>query len=156
MKSVIKAMIFFTACFLVAATFAGRTPRGDDILGLWKNQEKDATIEIYRCGEKYCGRIVSAPAYPAKDALGRAGRPRLDDNNPDPELRRRPIAGLQIMEGFVFDGKGEWRKGSVYDPKNGKTYSGKMSLVSPDELHLRGYVLFSFIGRTAIWTRTGR
>jgi uncharacterized protein (DUF2147 family) len=151
-------MVLIAAFFLAAATSDDRASRGDEILGLWKNQEKDAVIEIYKCGEKYCGRVfwTKFPNYSADDALGRGGQRRLDDKNPDPELRNRPIEGLKIMEGFVFDGKGEWKKGSVYDPKNGKTYGGKMFLISPDELHLRGYVLFSFFGRTAIWTRSRR
>jgi uncharacterized protein (DUF2147 family) len=85
--------------------------------------------------------------------MGRAGQPRLDDNNPNPDLRTRPIIGLQIMSDFVFDGDNGWKRGTVYDPKNGRTYSGKVTLVSPNKLRLRGYVLLSFFGRTTIWTR---
>ncbi len=154
-----KAMILAAVCFFsAAASSPGWAAHGDDILGLWQNEERDAIIEIYQCGEKYCGKIVwmKAPVYPADDSRGRAGQPRLDDNNPDPRLRNRPIAGLQIVDGFIFDGKNEWKQGTVYDPKNGKTYKGKMSLASRDELHMRGYVLFSFIGRTTTWSRLNR
>ncbi len=85
--------------------------------------------------------------------MGRTGQRRVDDKNPDPNLRNRPIIGLKIMSGFIFDGEHKWKSGSVYDPKNGKTYSGTLTLISPNKLDLRGYVLFSFLGRTTTWTR---
>ena len=39
----------------------------DDILGAWFNQAKDAKIEIFKCGNDYCGKIVwlKEPTYPA-------------------------------------------------------------------------------------------
>jgi len=128
---------------------------GDDILGVWNNQEKDGKIELFKCGEKYCGRIVwmKEPNYPAGSKEGTPGTPRLDHNNPKPALRKTPLQGLQIVHDFVFVGGNTWKNGKVYDPKNGKTYSGKMTLVSPVQLNLRGFIGFTFIGRTTIWTR---
>ncbi len=128
---------------------------GDDILGIWNNQEKDAKIEIFKCGEQYCGKIVSLkePDYPADSKEGTPGTLKLDHHNPDPALRSRPIIGLQIVNGFVYAGGNLWKDGTVYDPKKGKTYSGKMTLKSPTQLNLRGFIGISLIGRTAIWTR---
>lgn len=127
----------------------------DDILGVWLNQEKDANIEIFRCGEKYCGKVVRLkdPHYPEGSKDGVPGTPKLDHNNPNPELRKAPVIGLQIVHDFAFAGDNRWKGGKVYDPKNGKTYSGKMTLVSPNELHLRGFIGISLIGRTAVWSR---
>jgi hypothetical protein len=45
-----------------------------------------------------------------------------------------------------------WSQGKIYDPKNGKTYSCKMTLEG-NELKVRGYVGFSLLGRTTVWTR---
>ncbi len=128
---------------------------GDDILGVWDNPEKDARSEIFKCGEKYCGKILSLkePDYPAGSTEGTPGTPKLDHHNPDRALRSRPIIGLQIVNDFVFAGDNLWKDGTVYDPKKGKTYSGKMTLVSPKELKLRGFIGISLIGRTATWTR---
>ena len=83
----------------------------------------------------------------------KAGLPRMDDNNPNPDLRSHPIIGLQIMSGFEYAGGYSWGGGKLYDPKSGMTYSGKMTLVSSDRLELRGYVIFSLFGRTSSWTR---
>ena len=144
-------LIMIITIFLTATTHAS----GDDILGLWNNQEKDARIEIYHCGEKYCGKIFSLkePNYPEGSKEGVPGTPKLDHNNPDPALRQTPIIGLKIMHDFVYEGDNKWLSGKVYDPENGKTYSGKMMLVSPNQLKLRGFIGISLIGRTDIWTR---
>ncbi len=146
--SLLAGMMLMTA---VSAYAAG----GDDILGIWNNEEKDAKIEIFKCGEKYCGKVVSLaePNYPAGSQEGTPGTPRLDRNNPAPALRARPILGLQIMNDFVFAGDSVWKNGTVYDPKKGKTYRGKMTLVSPSQLNLRGFIGIPLMGRTAIWTR---
>jgi len=127
----------------------------DDIVGVWFNGEKDAKIEIAKCAEKYCGKIVwlKEPNYPEGSKDGTPGTPKLDHNNPDGLLKKDPILGLQIVYDFTFAGDDLWKDGRVYDPKNGKTYKGKMTLVSPTRLDLRGYIGISLIGRTTIWTR---
>jgi uncharacterized protein (DUF2147 family) len=136
-------------------TTAAHAAAGVDILGVWTNEEKDGKIEIFKCGEKYCGKIVWAkePNYPEGSTEGKPGTPRLDHNNPDPQMRKTPIMGLQIVHDFVFVGDNSWKQGKVYDPKNGRTYSGTLTLVSPTRLDLRGFIGFSFFGRTTIWTR---
>lgn len=157
-----KTLILAVVCFFYAAASAAQPAdaavHGDDILGRWYNEEHDGIIEIYKCRDEYCGRIVwmKVPVYPVGDSQGRVGQQRLDDNNSDQGLRNRPIAGLKIMDGFIFDGKNQWQQGTVYDPKNGNTYKGKMSLATPDSLNLRGYILFPIFGRTTTWTRVIR
>lgn len=127
----------------------------DDILGVWLNQEKDAKIEIFSCEEKYCGKIVwlKEPNYLPDSKDGIPGMPKLDHNNPDEALRKVPVIGLQIVHGLTYAGKSRWKKGRIYDPKNGKTYSAKIKLVDPHQLDLRGYIGISLLGRTATWTR---
>lgn len=143
---------FFIFLGLTAACYAAG---GDDILGVWNNEEKDAGIEMFKCGDKYCGKIVwiKEPNYPADSKEGTPDTPRLDNHNPDPAQRTRPIFGLQIVKDFVFAGDSLWKGGTVYDPKSGKTYSGRMKLVSPNQLKLRGYIGISLLGRTTTWTR---
>ena len=127
----------------------------DDILGVWNNEEKDAKIAIFRCEVKYCGKIVflKEPNYPAGSKDGTPGSPRLDNNNPDAAKRFTPIIGLWIVNDFVFAGDRVWKDGTVYDPKNGRTYRGKMTLVPPDKLVMRGFVGIPLFGRSTEWTR---
>jgi uncharacterized protein (DUF2147 family) len=127
----------------------------DDIVGVWLNEEQDARIELARCGPKYCGTIVwlKEPLYAADSDEGAPGTPKTDRNNPDPALRTAPIVGLRIARDFAYAGDNVWDGGEVYDPDNGKTYSGKMTLVTRRQLDLRGYIGILLIGRTTTWTR---
>ena len=149
-----KSIVILVMSIMAAAT-AAHAASGDDILGVWNNAEKDAKIEIFKCNGKYCGKIVFAkePNYPADSKKGTPSTPRLDGKNPDRAKKSRPIIGLQIVNDFIFDEKGVWKDGSVYDPKNGKTYRGKITLVSPNKLNLRGFVGIPLFGRTTTWTR---
>jgi uncharacterized protein (DUF2147 family) len=140
---------------IVAAPQSVRADAQTDVLGVWLNQEKDAKIEMFRCGERYCGKIVwlKEPNYPEGSKDGVPGTPKLDHKNPDPALRKQPVIELVVVRDFEYAGEDHWKNGKVYDPKNGKTYRGKMRLVSPAQLDLRGYIGISLIGRTATWTR---
>ncbi|HAR46316.1 MAG: hypothetical protein A2X56_06850 [Nitrospirae bacterium GWC2_57_13] len=145
---------FMLFCILLPATVYS-AGGADAIVGVWWNQEKDAHIELYKCGQEYCGRIVwlKEPDYPADSREGVPGTAKLDHNNPDPALRKIPVVGLRIVHGLSFVGDDRWKGGKIYDPKNGKTYSSKITLVSPERLDLRGYIGISLIGRTAVWER---
>ena len=132
---------------------------GDAIVGVWATDPEgeggQAHIEISAVGDEYSGKIVwlEEPLYTADDEDGEVGEPKIDKNNPDPALQTRPIMGLQLMEGFKYDGKGTWKKGTIYDPDNGKTYKCKVRLGDDGVLNVRGYIGVSIIGRTSLWTR---
>jgi uncharacterized protein (DUF2147 family) len=81
------------------------------------------------------------------------GKPKMDRNNPSPDLRTRPLVGLQLMEGFRHKGDHAWEDGKIYDPESGKLYRCKMTLSSPQRLEVRGFIGISLIGRTSTWTR---
>lgn len=117
------------------------------ILGKWLTEEGKAEVEIYRCNDTYCGKIVWL-----KEPKNEDGKDKTDVNNPDPEKREQGIIGLDIVWGFKYDGDNKWDGGKIYDPDNGKTYSCNMTLES-DGLKVRGYVGFSWLGRTTVWTR---
>jgi uncharacterized protein (DUF2147 family) len=154
MPSIMRAFYAGIGAVLIAAAPC-LAAHADDILGVWFNSEKDARIEIAKCGEKYCGTVVwlKEPNYPEESKDGIPGTPKIDHHNPDPSLRKGPIIGLRIVDDFSFAGENLWKDGRVYDPKNGKTYKGKMTLVSPMQLDLRGYIGISLVGRTTTWTR---
>jgi uncharacterized protein (DUF2147 family) len=124
-------------------------------LGVWLNGDKDARIEMYKCGERYCGKIVwlKEPNYPAGSKDGTPGTPKLDDKNPDSGRKKTPLMGLDIVKDFQSVGDDQWKNGTIYDPGNGKTYSSKAKLVSPNDLDLRGFIGISLIGRTERWIR---
>lgn len=152
-----RRAVVLLAVLAMAAALAGAADDGDQILGRWLTAASDngrAHVEIFKEKGRYSGRIVwlEKPTYPADDDRGMGGQERTDRENPEPELRSRPIMGLFLVEGFKYAGDDLWKGGTIYDPENGKTYKCKMRL-DGDTLNVRGYIGFSLIGRTTEWTR---
>lgn len=150
-----KALIIagiMTALFL---TGTAHSAGPDDILGRWWNQEGTAQIEIYKENGTYHGKIVflKDPVYPPDDSKGMAGKTKVDRENPDPTRRNDPLLGMVMIRDFSFSENNLWENGSIYDPKNGKTYRCKLTLKSPEVLNVRGYIGISWFGRTTTWTR---
>jgi uncharacterized protein (DUF2147 family) len=143
MKKFIFCMMAISFFFTVNA-FA-QNP--DAILGDWYNEKGTSLIKIYKCGDMYCGKIVWL-----KNPKNEEGKDKVDSENPDESLRNRKLMGLQILSGFIHKSENKWDSGKIYDPNNGKTYSCKMTL-DGDRLKVRGYIGFSLIGRTAVWSR---
>lgn len=124
--------------------------KADDVLGVWLNEDKDAHIQVENRGGKYFGKIIWL-----KEPNELDGKAKVDDENPDATLAKRPIMGLQLLSDFVFDGDDEWEDGEIYDPKSGKTYSCYMVFEDDAKatLKVRGYIGVSLLGRTTYWTR---
>lgn len=116
-------------------------------VGIWTNEDGKAKFEIYKCGDKLCGKIVSL-REPDKN-----GKPKVDENNPDKKHQNRPLLGLTFMKGFEYEGDHKWDDGTIYDPESGKTYSCYMKMKGNDKMEVKGYLGISLIGRTQNWTR---
>ena len=144
-------IVFAGLLFFTTGQGFAQTVQGDDILGVWLNEDKDAHIQVYKKNGKYYGKIVWLLEPLDEDN----GEPKVDEDNEDESLRSRPIMGLMLLKDFEFDGKDEWEEGKIYDPNNGKTYSCYMEFKdeTKDLLKVRGYIGFSMIGRTTYWTR---
>lgn len=133
---------------------------GDAILGLWATDPEggggEAHVEITKQNGTYQGKIIwlAEAVYQPGDPDGPEGEPKTDTNNPDPERRNDPVVGLVIVKGFTYKGDGLWHGGTIYDPDNGKTYKCKIRFGDNERvLKVRGYIGFSMLGRTTIWTR---
>jgi uncharacterized protein (DUF2147 family) len=119
------------------------------IVGVWYNTDKTAQVEILKKGSTFIGKIVWL-----KDPNS-GGKPVVDKNNPSPNLKSRPLMGLNLLEGLTYS-SGIWEDGTIYDPKSGKKYSCQLSLKSAEILEVKGYLGFSLIGRTVEWTKVKR
>lgn len=149
MKHVIISIFSMLVLFLgTGNVLIAQTYQADDIVGKWLNEEGTAQVEIFKVSSQFYGKIVWLKT--PNDSV--TGLPRTDKENPDPALMKKPLLGLVNLKGFVFDGEDEWEDGTIYDPKNGKTYSCKMEFETPDKLKIRGYVGISLLGRTTYWT----
>lgn len=118
-----------------------------DVVGKWKLEDGTAIVEVYKSGDVYNGKIVWL-----KNPTEADGTPAVDDLNPDPQLRKRQVLGLNMLSGLKQNG-GEYTGGKIYDPGNGKTYNCSMK-VEGDVLKVRGSLdKKGLIGRTMDWFR---
>lgn len=111
--------------------------------GLWLTENGKAIVEFAPCGTETCGKMVWI-ANP-RDAAGQIKR---DVNNSDSAMRERPLCGLTLVGGL-----GPAEKGWIYNPRDGETYSVKVTPVSPLELKVRGFLGIELFGSSQTWTR---
>jgi len=132
--------------FLWVPGFAGAETTGaNTLLGRYWLPDHDGQFEIYQKDGRYFGRVVS---YDEPE--------QLDENNAEPALRTRPFIGIDMFAGFRFDASDErWIDGTIYDAKGGKTYDCILWFEEdkPLVLQARGYIGFSFLGRTETFDR---
>jgi len=131
-------------------TASAQTHKADDIIGTWLNQEATGKITLYKENGKYFGKLVWLREPNDKTT----GKPRTDKENPDGKLKSLPLIGMVNMKNFSFNGKDEWSDGTIYDPKNGKTYKCYIQFENPSKLKVRGYVGVSLLGRNTYWTKS--
>jgi uncharacterized protein (DUF2147 family) len=71
----------------------------------------------------------------------------------DGERKNKPVEGLNIMWGVRADDD-VWDGGKILDPKSGKVYKVKLSMLDGGQkLNVRGYIGFSWVGRSQVWER---
>jgi uncharacterized protein (DUF2147 family) len=104
--------------------------------------KNEGMVDITKKGNKYYG-VLTWTKTPGK----------LDANNPDKNQQGDKLAGKEILKDFEFDGKDLWHNGTIYDPKNGKTYSCKITRDEKGNLNVRGYIGVSMLGRTTFWVK---
>lgn len=118
-----------------------------DPRGTWLTQDRDAALTISQCGARFCGRIVWL-----ESATDRGGALRQDRNNPDPGKQSQRICGLVVITGLEPSGPDTWA-GTVYNPEDGKTYQGSVTVLSQDTLKVRAYLALPIFGKNQTWTR---
>lgn len=137
------ALAFAPVLALVAFYLAGgvaEAQKAADPSGIWLTETGESKVRLSRCGAGFCGTIVST--------TGKG----LDDNNPDPALRTRSVVGVQIVNATSASGDGY--SGTLYNPKDGKTYSGSLKMTGPNAIEVSGCVMSVFCKRQT-WKRVG-
>jgi uncharacterized protein (DUF2147 family) len=96
------------------------------IYGIWvRGSERQEKMEFFDCDGKLCAKGVIP----------------LPDGSPPPLILRHASK----------TSANHW-KGELFNPENGKTYSGKITLENPKELTLTG-CLFAFLCQSETWTK---
>ena len=137
----VTGLVFLAFALMPRPALAGDV---SDLVGTWRTVRHGAEIRISNCGDGTpCGHLVS----PDPEIAG--GRTR-DQTNRDTTLRDRPLDGLPILWGYSSGSKG-WRNGRLYNPETGQTFRSSLSLISENELEVRGCI--GPLCRSQTWTR---
>ena len=129
----------FLSFFIQTQNYEGNWVTIDDETGVEKS-----IIKLYIENDTLYGRIETLLL---KDDQGE-----LCTNCSGSELNQ-PIEGLVILKCLTQDGD-QWTGGTILDPVNGKEYECTLRLEGTSQLNVRGFIGFSFIGRTQRWKRS--
>jgi uncharacterized protein (DUF2147 family) len=120
-----KSVIGAAAFCLLACTPA----LAQDATGTWLRENGESRVRFSKCGDALCGTVSWL-----KDPANSASK-----------------VGQRVFYDMKPSGAGAW-SGSAFNPEDGKTYSGKMTL-SGNTLTTAGCVFGGMICRSVNWSR---
>lgn len=118
----------------------------NEIIGVWETEAKDGRMEIYKCGDRYCGKMLWGEAIVNED-----GSSKKDTKNPDPNLRSRDLVGSTTLTNLIYE-KNIFDEGKIYDPSTGKTWNCYIK-IKGNSMEFTGYLGFKWLGQTLNWYR---
>jgi uncharacterized protein (DUF2147 family) len=139
---------FIIACIATLLASVPARAQGTEPTGIWLTQAGDARVRVSKCGGGICGVIV----WLREPIDSSTGRPQVDDKNPNPALKTRPVIGLPLFSGMRPSGPNKW-SGQIYNADDGGTYASSVSMAGTDGLRVEGCVGALCGGET--WTRFG-
>lgn len=144
-----KNIFLATGMLLVSIVSFAQQP-ADKIIGKWESTDGDVKLkfDIFKQDGKYFGKLLWVSNM--FEADGRT--PKKDSNNPNKSLKNRSRQGIVNITNLQYE-KGEYTGGKLYNPSDGDTYSLNAKLKSENELHFRGYIGFSILGKTMKFKR---
>ncbi len=133
-----RALIAAAALMMTSASGFAASPPPVDPAGYWSTKDDESIIRIGPCATPAAPSTIPAPNAPLvycgtivwlKEPLEK-GVPKIDNINPDPAKRGRPIVGMEVFSEFVVDSD-HW-KGKAYNSDDGKTWDVTFK-VQPDK-----------------------
>jgi uncharacterized protein (DUF2147 family) len=144
-----RTTLIIIALSTILVAPSARAQGAGEATGVWITQAGDARVRVSKCGSGICGVIVGL-----KDPIDPAtGKPQVDDKNPNPALRKRPMIGLSLFSGMQPAASGKW-SGQIYNADDGSSYASNVSVAGPNTLKVEGCVGALCGGEN--WTRVGR
>ena len=115
-----------------AAATAGASPAfAVEATGLWYDHTGRGAVEITKCGNQLCGRLVWL-----KDAE-----------------HAKQVCGIQILGDVKPIANGVWDNGWIYDPERDSKFSVELTLVGEKALKVVGYMGTKWLSETMMWKR---
>lgn len=144
-----KKIFFAILMSLVAIASFAQQP-ADKIIGQWESVDGDVKLkfDIFKQDGKYFGKLLWASNMYEADGK----TPKKDFNNPNRSMQNRSRQGIINVTNLKY-ADGQYSSGKLYNPSNGNTYSLNAKLKSANELHFRGYLGISLLGKTMEFKR---
>ncbi len=126
--------------------------KAQDVLGRWstvddQTREVKSIVEIYSKNGQVFGKVV-AISDPQQQEVTCS---KCDDKDP---RKNQPIIGMEIIKGLK-KAENAWTNGEILDPENGKVYKCKI-WVENGSLVVRGYLGFTWLGRSQTWIKASK
>lgn len=148
-SSMLKKTFILLFCFSLFTIHA--QIKADDILGNWMTIENTVSVKVYRLNNEYRAKVVW---FDERLGSGKPMNLRHDTQNLDPELRKRKVIGMEILEGLTFNpATSSWENGTIYDGSSGKYWDSSVTLNKDGTLKVRGYWKVKWIGKSLIFRR---
>ena len=147
MQTTIRRLIVAALAMALGFVSPSAPARAGDPNGIWLTEKGEARLRVAPCDNALCATIIwlRDPIDPA------TGKPQVDDANVDPNLRSRPIIGIHVAFDMKPSGTPDKWIGRFYNPEDGKTYDGQLTLVDADTLRAEGCFLLICAGEA--WKR---
>ena len=142
--------IFFSGLLLLLSIVSLAQQPADKIIGQWESVDGAVKLkfDIFKQDGKYFGKLLWASDMYETDGK----TPKKDFKNPDKSLQNRSRQGMVNVTNLKYDG-GQYSGGKLYNPGDGDTYSLNAKMKSANELHFRGYLGISLLGKTMKFKR---
>lgn len=128
-KVLLTALVAFVIVF---TTFA--QSKGEDIKGVWTNEQKSIRIEFFEAKSGYAAKIVWQD----------------ESKNENSKSGGKSFVGTTIIYNLKFDGN-KYVSGKILAPRKGITADCSIKMISQDKIEITGKK--GFYNDTKIWTR---
>lgn len=131
-------MLVLSGTVLLTAT-VGAAAQTADPVGEWLVKEGTARIKVVSCPQGAGQQPVLWGVIWAET------KPGVDDKNPDPAMKNRPLLGVPILINMKQTQANRW-DGKIYDATRGSLFDSNISVNRADMLEVRGCVAGIFCG----------
>lgn len=136
-------MAFFT--WLLTSTLLAQTANLQ-LEGIWANEQQTLRLEFFKTTNGFAAKI-NWMAEPNDTN----GKPKLDVQNPNVQLRKKTLVGTTILYNLKYDKTKALYSGKLYAPRRGITADCSLKRLSPSKLEVTGKK--GLYHETKIWTR---
>lgn len=125
--------------------------KADHVLGNWIATDNSVAVEVYKLKGEYKAKVVW---FDENLGSGKPMHTRRDSQNPNPQLQKRKIIGMEILDGLVYNPKSHvWENGKIYDASSGRLWDSTAHMEN-GMLKVRGFWKFKWIGKTMTFKKT--